>query len=125
MFLLQDKVEWVRSRLLNVRGVVSVTFQLEKNRAIVCTVHGLNPELLVSAVNEKDPPGCGDATGEQQQHSSINGAGDHGEAMVEDVRVRILLKRCDRQVHIRAHMYMSTLIHPTQWHLTCSQSSTW
>ncbi|THD22763.1 Armadillo repeat-containing protein 1 [Fasciola hepatica] len=43
-------VELVRERLLQVRGVVSVTFQLAKRRAIVCVVPDLDPTVLVAAV---------------------------------------------------------------------------
>ncbi|TPP61036.1 hypothetical protein FGIG_08954 [Fasciola gigantica] len=48
--VLEIGVELVRERLLQVRGVVSVTFQLAKRRAIVCVVPDLDPTVLVAAV---------------------------------------------------------------------------
>ncbi|CAH8644834.1 unnamed protein product [Dicrocoelium dendriticum] len=43
-------IEAIRHALLRIRGVVSITFQLHKNRVIVCTVPDLNPEVLLQAV---------------------------------------------------------------------------
>ncbi|VDP90637.1 unnamed protein product [Echinostoma caproni] len=50
----ESDVELVRERLLKVRGVVSVTFQVAKRRAIVCAVPNLDPALLVSAVRSAE-----------------------------------------------------------------------
>lgn len=43
-------IEAIRHALLRIRGVVSITFQLHKNRVIVCTVPDLNSEVLLQAV---------------------------------------------------------------------------
>lgn len=54
-----DVVELVRERLLQVRGVVSVTFQLTKRRAVVCVVPDLDPALLVAAVRSVEHTNSG------------------------------------------------------------------
>ncbi|CAH8556766.1 unnamed protein product [Schistosoma turkestanicum] len=47
----EDDIEVVCSKLLKVRGVVSITFQLHKHRVLVCTVPSLDPECLIHAVS--------------------------------------------------------------------------
>ncbi|CAH8612490.1 unnamed protein product [Schistosoma rodhaini] len=54
----EDDIEIVCAKLLKIRGVVSITFQLQKHRVIVCTVPSLDPECLIHAVSSvKDNSG--------------------------------------------------------------------
>ncbi|CAH8861536.1 unnamed protein product [Trichobilharzia szidati] len=56
----EDDVEIVCSKLLKVRGVVSITFQLHKHRVLVCTIPSLDPECLVRAVSSANYSGQSD-----------------------------------------------------------------
>ncbi|XP_018652662.1 hypothetical protein Smp_069760 [Schistosoma mansoni] len=47
----EDDIEIVCAKLLKIRGVVSITFQFQKHRVIVCTVPSLDPECLIHAVS--------------------------------------------------------------------------
>ncbi|CAH8599789.1 unnamed protein product [Heterobilharzia americana] len=56
----EDDIEIVCSKLLKVRGVVSITFQLHKHRVLVCTIPSLDPECLVRAVSSVNYSGQSD-----------------------------------------------------------------
>ncbi|CAH8592516.1 unnamed protein product [Schistosoma guineensis] len=59
----EDDIETVCSKLLKIRGVISITFQLQKHRVLVCTVPSLDPECLLHAVSSvKNNPGQSDGT---------------------------------------------------------------
>ncbi|KAK4468146.1 hypothetical protein MN116_008311 [Schistosoma mekongi] len=47
----EDEIEMICSKLLKIRGVVSITFQLHRHRAIVCTIPSLDPNCLIHAVS--------------------------------------------------------------------------
>ncbi|GAA30189.2 hypothetical protein CLF_109818 [Clonorchis sinensis] len=77
----EEDAEVVRSQLLKVRGVVSITFQLQKHRVIVCTVPQLDPECLVRAVR----------AAQRHQPSSTDSVWDH--PAVDEIKARIVRKR--------------------------------
>ncbi|KER24695.1 hypothetical protein T265_07697 [Opisthorchis viverrini] len=79
----EDDAEVVRSQLLKVRGVVSITFQLQKHRVIVCTVPQLDPECLVRAVR----------AAQRHQPSSTDSPLDHPHPAVDEIKARIVRKR--------------------------------
>ncbi|KAF5394129.1 hypothetical protein PHET_12195 [Paragonimus heterotremus] len=84
-------VDAVRSQLLQVRGVVSVTFQMHKQRVIVCAVANLNPERLVHAVRAirpQKPPTRSASSGDQE-------IVEPGRLSENEIRARIIRKRIE------------------------------
>ncbi|KAF7233809.1 hypothetical protein EG68_10999 [Paragonimus skrjabini miyazakii] len=84
-------VDAVRSQLLQVRGVVSVTFQMHKQRVIVCAVTDLNPERLVHAVRAIRPqqlPTCPTNSGNQEIMKP-------GRLSENEIRARIIRRRTE------------------------------
>ncbi|KAF8566673.1 hypothetical protein P879_08896 [Paragonimus westermani] len=87
----ETDINTVRSQLLQVRGVVSVTFQMHKQRVIVCTVADLNPERLVYAVR---------AIRSQQPSTCPVNSGDQGNVepcriSEDEIRARIIRRRTE------------------------------
>ncbi|CAL8088474.1 unnamed protein product [Calicophoron daubneyi] len=85
----ETDLEVVRSRLLRVRGVVSVTFQLHKNRVLVCTVPDLDPQVLVREVRGSAESGRSSfgSNNNNESEPELSGASELG------IRARILRKK--------------------------------
>ncbi|TNN15051.1 Armadillo repeat-containing protein [Schistosoma japonicum] len=47
----EDDIEIICSKLLKIRGVVSITFQLHRHRVLVCTIPSLDPDCLIQAIS--------------------------------------------------------------------------